>query len=143
PHKMAVLDREVRGEGLAPQNSDGINLLSGAEIDDYPLRITRILLAGEVLIKIRITLPKTLGIAIVNTRIPIVVCLINRIAAPWQPIAIACLNRLAGPAVRNPITLVVRRIAPASAGIPMPRFTGKFGPQTVGERLKARRKHRL
>src|SRR6058998_2024599 len=109
---MTVLDREVRGKRLAPHNSEGINFLPGAQIDHYPLRITRILFLREMLIKIRIALPKTLSVGVVKTRVAIVVRLIDRVAAPRQPVAIAYLNWLAGLVVRSPVALMVRRLAP-------------------------------
>ncbi len=119
---MAVLDRKICGKGLRPKDSDGIDLLRRAEIDHYPLRICRVVLFSEVLVEIRITLPKSLSVAVVKARVTVVVSLVDRVASTRQAVAITYVNWVAKLAGRDPIALTVRRIAPATVGIPMPRF---------------------
>src|SRR5439155_23401401 len=98
---------------LRPQNSDGIALLKRAEIDHHPLRIDRVALFGEVLVEIRIAFPKRLSIAVVDARVTVVVRLIDGVATSRQPVAITDVNWLAQLAARDPVTLPLRRFAPA------------------------------
>src|SRR6266513_6471247 len=92
-----------------------------------------IALAGEVWIQVRITFPKRVFIGVADTRITIVVCLINGIAATWQSIAVGKVDRSANRTTRCPIATLTGFVAPAAAWVPVPYFTGKFGSQATSQ----------
>ena len=73
-------------------------------------------------------------IAVRDTRVTIVVCLINRVSASWQTIAVRNVNRIAERIVGYPVSAIVTRIAPGSAQIPMPDFAAQFGSQSICQR---------
>src|SRR2546427_4538179 len=138
---MAELDREIGGEGFGPKDLDRVDLPASAQVDHDPLRMQRIFFAGEVLVEIRIALPKTGRVAIINSRVTIIVRLVDGVAASRQTIAVAHSDRRAGLPVRCPIALTARRIAPASLWIPMPRLTCQLGSQSIGQRFESSGEH--
>src|SRR5690348_15270053 len=76
----------------APMDPDGVYLFWRAEIDDDPLWMRVFGLAGEMRVQIRIAFPKRFIVAIGNSRITIVVCLVDCVSAPRQAIAIRQIN---------------------------------------------------
>ena len=94
-----------------------------------------------MLVEIRIALPKTRRVAVVDSRITIVVRLIDGVTASRQTITIAYVDWRAGLVIRYPVTFATRRIAPASIRIPMPGLVRQFGPQAISQRFESSRKH--
>src|SRR5437879_8283401 len=90
-----------------------------------------VVLFSEVLVKVRVALPKSLSVAVVKARVTVVVSLVDRVTASRQSVTVADMDRLARLAARGPIALPMLRIAPATVGIPMPRFTGEFRSHTI------------
>src|ERR1041384_3272199 len=72
PDKVAMLDGKLGREGFAPGDLDGVHACDLAQIDHHPLRMNRILLAGEMFIQIRIALPKSLWVAVVDERVTVI-----------------------------------------------------------------------
>ena len=60
------------GVGLRPVDADGIDRLYAAEIDDHPLRMRRILVAGEGLGQVGIAFPVGVHVAVGDARITVI-----------------------------------------------------------------------
>src|SRR5262245_5337140 len=74
--------------GLCPGDSNGIDRQGICEIDDYPLRMKRVVLAREGLREIRITFPVRIQISIRQARVTTVLAaFIAGEAAMWQGIS--------------------------------------------------------
>jgi hypothetical protein len=73
---------------VGPENPDGADLLKRTEIDHDPLWVERILFAGEVFVQVGITLPESLRATVVDARVPVVVGLVDGVAASGQPVAV-------------------------------------------------------
>ncbi len=102
-------------------NADGIDGLGSPEIDDHPLRMG---VSGSPVkweSRYGLLFQNEFYIAVCDTRITVIVCLVDRVSAPWQTIAIGNVNRFAEGIVRGPVSAFVTRIAPRAARIPMPR----------------------
>src|SRR5947208_14437857 len=80
-----------------------------------------------------ITFPKRVFVAVANTRITVVVCLITGIAATWQSITVGEVNRSANRTTRCPIAALAGVVAPAAARVALPHFTGQFSPQPISQ----------
>src|SRR6266516_1080118 len=128
--ELAIFNLIVCGERPAPKDPDSIDFVASAEINHDPLGIERVSLFRKVFIQIRITFPKTLVVAIINARIAVVVCLIERIPSSRQPVAVANIDRWSEVTVGRPIALSPRWIALATNRVPMPRFPCQLGSQT-------------
>src|SRR6266480_87379 len=87
--ELAIFNLIVRGERPAPKDPDSIDFVASAEIDHDPLGIERVSLLRKMFVQIRITFPKTFVVAIINARIAVIVCLIDRIASSRQAVAVA------------------------------------------------------
>jgi len=75
-YKSSILNFIFGCERNAPKQADGVDRLFGSQIDEDPLRETGIRLAGKLFVEIGVTFPKAVDVAIIETRISIVVCLI-------------------------------------------------------------------
>src|SRR5439155_15252564 len=65
--KMSILHVVDASKRLGPINLNSIYWRAGSQIDQNPLRQFRILLAGEMLVQIRVTLPEAVEVSIIET----------------------------------------------------------------------------
>ena len=82
------------GEGNSPKQPNRIQLLRRAKVNNYPLRVLDIELAGEVLVQIRIALPVTCCVTVVKARIALVISLVDGISAARKLVAIRDQDRI-------------------------------------------------
>ena len=102
-----------------------------------------VVLAGKLTIEIRIAFPKALRVPIIDSRIIIVCCLIDRVPAARQMITIRKRDRRAQFAAGNPIAFMIERVTPRTVWVPMPHVAAELGPQTISQRLEAGGQHRV
>ena len=70
-------------------NTDRVYPLGRAQIDHDPLRMRVVVgFAGEGRIKVWITFPKRIFVTVCDTRVAVIVCLIDCVSAPRQTIAV-------------------------------------------------------
>src|SRR3989442_206776 len=86
--KSGVLHSVAGCEGTSPKQPGRVNQLRFVEVNDHPLRMQRVVFVSKIPIEIGIALPETLTVAVIQTRIAIVVSLIDCIAASRQAITI-------------------------------------------------------
>src|SRR5262249_29860087 len=79
--------------------------------------------------------------AVRDTRVTVIVCLIDRVSATRQMVAIREADGFAQRIVGGPISGLVNRITPCAAWVPMPNFAAKLSPQSIGQRTQPGRQH--
>src|SRR5262249_24596205 len=87
-YELAVSNGKPGCKRLSPRDPDGVDLFCRAEVDDYPLRATRIVLTGEMSIEIGITLPKRSFVTVVDAGVAVIVCLVDCVAPVRQVITV-------------------------------------------------------
>ena len=92
-------------------------------------------------IKIRIAFPKGCFIPVRDSRISVIVGLVDGITTPRKPVTIGNIDWLRYRTTRCPITAVMPFITPVAMGIPMPDFSGEFSSQPISQRSQAGRQH--
>ena len=112
---------------LAPLNAHRIDGHLSPQIDHDPLCQA---------IQVRIALPERVGVAVVQTGIAVVIRLVGRISAAGEFVTVGNVDRIARSIGRKPVALLLRGVAPRAARVPMPRFAGEFGSESVCERLQ-------
>ncbi len=127
-----ILHRIPRCPRCAPANADRVNRSLFPEIDHDPLRQR---------IQVWIALPECALVPVGDARIPVVISLVQRIAASRKTVAVRHINRIARRGVRYPITLLAPAVAPSAARIPMPHLAGQLRPQSVRQWLQPSRQH--
>ena len=132
-----VFDFVLPGVRRAPMNPNGVHRLLRPRINHHPLWMRIFGLSGEMRIEIRIAFPKRIVIAVGDTRITIVVRLIDGVSTSRQMIAVGDVDRFTQRIVRGPISTLMNRITPRTARIPMPNVTGKLRAQPIRQRPKA------
>ena len=98
---------------------------------------------GKSLVEVRVALPKSFWIAIIEPGVASIVRLIEGASSPWQGVSVAHINRFSGIWVGQPISLMVFGITPFSVGVPVPRFNPQFRAETIGQGFQAHRFHGL
>src|SRR5712671_1346683 len=96
-----------------------------------------------MLVQIRIALPEAVEVAIIKTRVAIVIGLIDSAAAARKAGTIAhrdCFASLSGE-FRRPVALFSAALTPGSLWIPMPGFNSQLCPQSVTQWPQSRRQH--
>src|SRR6266576_155179 len=83
-----VFDPELPGVRGAPVNSNCVDRFRCAEIDHHPLRMRIFGFTGEMRIEVGIAFPKRILIAVGDSRITVIVCLIDGVSAPRQTLAV-------------------------------------------------------
>src|SRR5205823_13133363 len=104
--EISILNAKDFGERLPPEDAHQVNRNRFFEIDHNPLRMKLVVLAGESSIKIWITLPKGLGVAIIEARVSSIVGLIYRIASTTQTVTIRKRNGCARFSFGSPVALL-------------------------------------
>ena len=120
---------------FGPCDADGVDLMQTTQIDDHPLRMQRIVFAGEAASQIGIALPVGIGVAIGQHRVVAPVISAGH-AAVRQRVTPGVPNHFGGRGVAYEVALA-RRIAPGSLRIPVPGFGLELGVLPVGDRLPA------
>jgi len=103
--------------------------------------VRALILVRKEWIEIRIAFPKGCFIPVRDSRISVIVGLVDGIATPRKPVTIGNINWLRYATTRCPVTAVMRFITPVAMGIPMPDFSGEFGSQPISQRSQAGRQH--
>ncbi len=130
---VPILDLVAHGVGRPPSDADGVHRGSLPEVGDQPLRVSVIALAGVAAIQIGVTFPKGFQAAVGQSRVTVVLGLVDGVAPARQPIAERDPDRGARPLVRSPVTPSAFAVAPAAARIPVPSLDSQFGAQAVGK----------
>src|SRR5439155_26344131 len=126
-----IFDSILLGVRRPPMDADGVHRFRRTQVDHYPLRMRVFGFTGEMWIEVRIAFPKRSFVAIGDTGIAVIVCLIDGVSASWQTIAIGEVDRFPERIVGRPVSAFVNRIAPRAARIPMPDFARELGAQPI------------
>src|SRR6185369_37486 len=125
-------------KGFGPGNANRIHGMGTGEIQHDPLRIVRVVLAGERLRQVRIALPIGIGCSIRHLRISIGFgAVVAREATMGKEIPVRMTDGFAGRGVAGEVSLSAR-VAPRALRVPMPRFDVKFRVLTIRDRLPTR-----
>ena len=143
PALCGVLHTEPCRKRLRPLNPDRIDRNRFPKIKNDPLRMMGIGFAREGFGKVGITLPEGLWIIVIESRVAVIVRLVDRIAAARELVTVREKNRMdgIGSGFRGPVTLPVNRITPTSPRVPVPGLHGQFRPETVRDRAQSRPQH--
>src|SRR5258707_634086 len=81
-------------ERNSPTQAYGIDVLLRPEINNDPLLVQAVVVAGEMLVKIRIALPERVGIAIIEARVAVIFCLVDSAATTGKVVTMGDQYRL-------------------------------------------------
>ena len=138
-----VLHQVALGVGVGPGNANGIDRQRVRKIDDHPLRMRRVLFAGERLRQIGIAFP--IGTEIAIGQAPVagrVGAIVAGRASMRKWVAVGVAEHLAGLAAPGEIAFAAG-IAPGSFRIPVPCLNVQFRVLSIRDRLPTGAQHAL
>src|SRR5208283_3904784 len=120
-----------------PGNPDGIYLQLSAQIDHDPLRVHRVVFAGEWLRQVGIALPIAREVAVGEPRPAVAIALAE--TAVWEGVSPGMADhRIGGFGAPGKISFLLFRVAPDAFGIPVPGLVVQFRVLAVGHSLPSR-----
>ena len=133
----AVFDTIGRRVGLRPLDAHRIDGYRCLEVDDHPLRVSLVVLPGEVPVEVGVGLPEACIVPVVQAGETVVVGLIDARPAPRQPVAVGDLDGAARGGVGCPVAGAAVGAAEAPRGVPVPGLHRELGAQPIAEGPKA------
>ena len=134
-----VFNFKVRGVRLSPEDVHGVDRDQASEVNNNPLCVLLVIVACEVFIQIRVALPERVRVAVIKTRVTVIVGLINSVSAARETVTVADRDVCVAACDRCPVALLSCLVAPTSMRIPVPGFDAEFRAKAIGEWLETRR----
>src|ERR1017187_6267189 len=116
---VPVFHQVSSGIWRAPEQPDVANRGCRPQIDREPLGMLGFWIAGKSRIEVGIGLPERCRVAIIDPGIAVIAGIIDGSTAARESVAISQFDRRAGAIIRNPIPLVMHRVAPTAFWIPV------------------------